>query len=337
MRWTRVWADFLLFCLGLGLIGFTGMALSGEWIETFDLVNHFLWLKVAGLIFLTACLYLAYRESASLWARRWIRFIALPFFCLALSGLGLAAWLIPSTPRVANTSTSGEIIRLATHNVWGRNQTPERATDLLVASGAHIVGVQETFGTSHRVPDDLRAHFPYSAACSAYAVALVSLYPIEESGCLPRSEAGDYPPPGAWALIRLPSGKLISVVTVHMTWPEPLHHQGQQRRALNVFLKRFDPKTLIVMGDFNAAAPSFALRRIERTIGLPRRTHHLATWPSHRNVIVGEDKHWPWLRPLAGIDHVFAGRNFVTLDVHAGDDTGSDHRPVIATLALMAD
>ncbi|WP_019961521.1 endonuclease/exonuclease/phosphatase family protein [Woodsholea maritima] len=335
MRWANLFANLVLLGFSALFIGLSFASLTGHWNETFDLINHFIWVILITLMGLSFFSYLLLRETALRWARRGFQLFAL-LSLMSISSLTLASWLIPSSGYAPQGSTS-ESFTIATHNLWGRNLTPERAVDVLIATGADIIAMQESFGRSGRVPDQLSEAYRYRANCHRHAVALVSKYPMEDSGCLERTLQGDYPPPAAWADIRLPSGDLIRVLTVHMTWPEPLKDQGQQRRALAANLEGFEHDRLIVVGDFNAAAPSFALRRLERVINLPRRTHNIPTWPSHRVGRLGEDKTWSVLRPVAGIDHVFAGRDFVTLDVHAGDDTGSDHRPIIATLGMKAD
>lgn len=335
MRWANLIANFVLLCLSALFLGICFASLSGHWNETFDLINQFIWLIIITLIGLSFFIYLILREHASRWARRCFQGLAF-VSTLAIAGLSLASWVLPSSGRAPEGVPQSQFT-IATHNLWGRNITPERAVEVLISSNADIIALQESFGRSRRVPDLLSEAYPYRADCHRYAVALMSKFPIEASRCLERSSEGDYPPPSAWADIRLPSGEVIRVLTVHMTWPEPLKDQGQQRRALAANLEDFDHDRLIVVGDFNAAAPSFALRRLERVINLPRRTHNIPTWPSHRVGRLGEDKTFSFLRPVTGIDHVFAGRDIITLDIYAGDDTGSDHRPIIATLGLKAD
>ena len=48
---------------------------------------------------------------------------------------------------------------------------------------------------------------------------------------------------------------------------------------------------------------------------------------------------WPnkWSWPAMGIriDHVLVSRHWRVVDVHAGHDIGSDHRPIVATLQLI--
>jgi len=124
------------------------------------------------------------------------------------------------------------------------------------------------------------------------------------------------------------------IVSVHLTWPFPSAAQDCQRRNLARAIAREPQDTLIVMGDFNAAAPSRALARIERDLDLERRSIALPSWPSE-GLFTRDGGMAPPLPPmLVGIDHIFAGDAWQTVSIHAGPDTGSDHRPLVARMRL---
>ena len=77
------------------------------------------------------------------------------------------------------------------------------------------------------------------------------------------------------------------------------------------------------MGDFNATPWSFTLQRLDHEFGLIRRDRALFSWPI-----------WPHLpAPFLPIDHVYAGDGWATVKVERGPKLGSDHYPVILTLA----
>ena len=86
----------------------------------------------------------------------------------------------------------------------------------------------------------------------------------------------------------------------------------------------------IVAGDFNMTPWSFGLRRFDERIGLERRDLALFSWPG--KLTLG-GKALPVL-PILPIDHVYAGADWRTVSVKRGPALGSDHFPVVATLAL---
>jgi len=134
--------------------------------------------------------------------------------------------------------------------------------------------------------------------------------------------------------VRLPDGTETTLVSVHLTWPFPGPTQSCQRANLGRALALLPQERMIVMGDFNAAAPSYALKRLERDLGLERRSIAIATFPAEGRF---QAAGWgtPPLPPmLVGIDHIFAGEDWATVSIGTGPNTGSDHRPLIATLRL---
>jgi endonuclease/exonuclease/phosphatase (EEP) superfamily protein YafD len=83
---------------------------------------------------------------------------------------------------------------------------------------------------------------------------------------------------------------------------------------------------MILTGDFNATPWTQALRRTDAALGLTRRDRAVATWPAQ---VMG--KRWPL--PILPIDHVYAGPDWATVKVERGPWLGSDHYPLIVTLA----
>jgi endonuclease/exonuclease/phosphatase (EEP) superfamily protein YafD len=234
------------------------------------------------------------------------------------------------------------VLRIATHNVWGQNFDPEHTIDVLQSLDAEVIGLQEAFGNSRGIESALLETHPFRARCDRHATRLVSRLEIVDSGCLEWRDT-DWPdsrfalwrwevPRTVWARIRLDNGSDVVVVATHMTWPNPLSVQNEQRRNLADLIARRGWDSVILIGDFNAAAPSVALDRIERETGLQRRTIGLPTWPSSRTVSRRFGVALPNLPGLVGIDHVFASEDWNTLDTETGPMTGSDHRPVIVTL-----
>jgi endonuclease/exonuclease/phosphatase (EEP) superfamily protein YafD len=85
----------------------------------------------------------------------------------------------------------------------------------------------------------------------------------------------------------------------------------------------------VVAGDLNATSGHRAYRDLLegdlRDAHVERGRWWVATWPQDR---------W-WAPPLARLDHVLVSPEVAVLDVREGAGRGSDHRPVIADLALL--
>jgi endonuclease/exonuclease/phosphatase (EEP) superfamily protein YafD len=117
----------------------------------------------------------------------------------------------------------------------------------------------------------------------------------------------------------------IEIVTTHLDWPtSPL--VARQLRDLEDVVGRLPRERMILTGDFNAAPWSAELRRLDTSLGLVRRDRAVATWPAQ---ISGR----PWPVPLVPIDHIYAGRGWATVKVERGPWLGSDHYPLVVTLA----
>ncbi len=274
---------------------------------------------------------------------RWLGLAAL--IAIVAPGVG-ESWRAVNAPAPVTIAAPrpGEIdLHIGTHNLWGRNAAPAAAAALLPALAPDVLALQESFGKARATADALQAQYAFAAHCRS--TRLLSNLPILDSGCVAipadiraaATIACDWEiPPATWARIELPDGSQAVFVTVHLTWPFPGATQDCQRRGLSRALLQWPQDTLVVMGDFNAAAPAFALTRLDRDLRLERRSVGIATFPAEGRF---EQAGWgtpPFAPMLLGIDHIFAGTAWQTVSIEAGPNTGSDHRPLLATLRLGA-
>lgn len=117
----------------------------------------------------------------------------------------------------------------------------------------------------------------------------------------------------------------MEVVTAHYVWPtDPI--VKYQAGALDFVVANRPRDRMILTGDFNATPWSAELKRMDAKLGLTRRERALATWPAE---VLGQ--RWPL--PFLPIDHVYAGPGWATVKVERGPHLGSDHYPLIVTLA----
>jgi endonuclease/exonuclease/phosphatase (EEP) superfamily protein YafD len=121
----------------------------------------------------------------------------------------------------------------------------------------------------------------------------------------------------------------FSVIGVHLT--RSLKNDSARRiQVLTEVLERYDRDRLILAGDFNLTPWSFALRRMDSTLGLERRDRALFSWPAKLDL----GGHVTTAFPIFPLDHIYAGAAWRTISITRGPATGSDHFPVVAVLAL---
>lgn len=107
---------------------------------------------------------------------------------------------------------------------------------------------------------------------------------------------------------------------------------AHQSRGLIEVVSHLPRERMILGGDFNSTPWSWDLQRLDREMGLIRRDRALATWPT------GHSGGWRWPAPVPflPIDHLYAGPGWATVSVVRGPRLGSDHYPLVVTLAPVA-
>ena len=290
---------------------------AGRFSPRLDVASHFApaWLAGGMVVLLLAWIY---RPGA-------FRALLLLQGLVAVAGAGepIAAELLrPMSPRAAPDAPNQ--LKLIQFNSWGRNADPEPMADWLVSQDPDIIVVEEASAALRRALLERR---PYHVSCRRCSVQIFSLQE-------PAAEGLPYPGPGPWPQVGRATfaarGGAFTVVGAHFTWPT----QGdiQQRQATRLFaaLEPFPKDRLILSGDFNSTPWSFTRRAQDRTLGLERRTRALFSWPAARYTRWRIDAPFP----ILPIDHVYAGSDWKTVAVERGPRLGSDHYPVVVTLAL---
>ena len=306
---------WLRMLVGLGLaLGavLTGLGWLAEWWSALDIFNNGLPALAAGslVLFLLALL-----------TRDW-RAIALAGLLAAINiGLifaGLQGAAAEATPG------SKRFLRVATFNVWFDNYRIDGIDRFLNDTDADVVVLQEVtkdhLGPLHR---GLDARYPYSVG--DFGIVIFSKYPINGDGRVDR--------PGYPEWIRLlarwveldVNGTAVELVGVHLARPfYPVLQEHDVTSLIQFVLTRKLP--LIVAGDFNMTPWTDQLKQFTRTTGLGRFNNFHFTWPMRW-------RKYPFV-PLVAIDNVFASPAFAKIGAIGGPRLGSDHRPVIADIAL---
>jgi endonuclease/exonuclease/phosphatase (EEP) superfamily protein YafD len=222
-----------------------------------------------------------------------------------------------------------QTVKIVQYNIWDHNRDPAATAQWILAEDPDIVVLEETGDGA--IPAALASRYPYRAPCDkgperCATTILAKTQPVGGGQLiwakLKRRHAG------AWATFG--SGpQAFTIVGTHYQWPEPLARQAPQAARFADTLERYDPKSLIVVGDFNLTPWSFALRRQDaRFSGLTRLTHAIFTFPA------GEIAYWrmTFPFPLLPIDQVYAGSDWRPVSIRRGPHMGSDHYPIVATL-----
>jgi len=300
----------------LGLVAgaaLLALGIAAHWYPALDIVNNGLpFLALGGVVLLS--LAFAARNRSLITAAA--AFLAVTF-ALLLSGLSGAA---PQAPGSAE-----RFMRVATFNLWGRNDHHlKTVAQFLAETKADAVVLEEVRGHHAAFIESLAAQYPYRVGDNG--LVILSKHRIVNDGRIDRS--GE---PFWMSLIirwvRLDvNGKTVELAGVHLARPfYPELHRADVATLTSFVEGRKDP--LIVAGDFNMAPWTVQLKTFTKETGLGRFNTFYPTWPMRWRSVP--------LLPLLPIDNVFASRDFAKIDTKVGPRLDSDHRPVIADIALV--
>jgi endonuclease/exonuclease/phosphatase (EEP) superfamily protein YafD len=300
----------------VGCAGWAFAAQGGRWSDRLDVLTHFMPLLMA--VAAVTVLYAVFAEP--LLAK------------LALIGFGgvgmvLAGWLmVPEylARRVAEPAAApaGQI-RLIQLNAWRSNQDLDGTVDWLLAQDADVIVLQE----ADAIGPVLKRRSTYHATCERCSVMIFSKAAPAVLD-IPTPEDKRVRPPIVGVTLRDSRGD-FTVLGTHYAWPVPAGLQQSQGRGLARLIASLPRERLILAGDFNSTPWSFTRRREDALFGLERLTRGMSTWPARG--LPGRSSRTPF--PLLPIDHVYAGSGWRTAKVERGPRLGSDHYPVIVTLA----
>jgi vancomycin resistance protein VanJ len=227
-------------------------------------------------------------------------------------------------------------VRLATYNLNYSNPDPRGSLDAIAAADADVVLLQEiTAGWQRALADRFAAQYPTHIfrlhRRNAGGLAVLSKYPIGGEEMLAPPEGGWFPaqrmvvtsPFGECELLHVhlrPALDHGSWISGFMTTP-PVREQEIKSywKALAHALP------VIVAGDFNEDPSGLALAFLEQQ-GMTRLvTSGPRTWHY-------EEDAWDVLK--MDLDHIVISPELAAHDPRVLDAGTSDHRPVIATLAM---
>jgi endonuclease/exonuclease/phosphatase (EEP) superfamily protein YafD len=283
------------------------------WWPAADVPNHFrpllLVIAVAGL----ALLSFGVRELAT---HRRVRIAA---------GLGLAGVAaINTVPLLASLSTTAVAAQSPTGtltvvsiNVWTKNRQLEQAARWLADQNADVIVLQEvTYANREPLRRALAAVYPHVHDCGCSDIVMFSRRPWIAAGGQPRTAEQ---PALSWFTLADRNGREVRIIGLR-----PQYIMRPSNNAAHYdWLVRNIPKLgdrLILAGDFNAAPWSWQMMRLAAAANLRRHGTYAVSWPSHL--------------PIVLIDNLLTTPDIKGVSFKTGPFLGSDHLPVVATVAL---
>ncbi|RYD43820.1 MAG: hypothetical protein EOP63_08355 [Sphingomonadales bacterium] len=242
---------------------------------------------------------------------------------VALVGLApVAIGVMPELMRAIPAAQKGAShIHVLTHNVWRDNRDPAETAQAIVDGKPDVVMLQEVDGSFAPMLAALNQHFAFATKCPpGCGLAIFSRWPIADSDYFLKDSRGrKFGPPLLWARIATPDGRGFNVVTLHYPWPTS-RDQAVRRHDVARALARIDRDALIVAGDMNLTPWAAAMREQDRAFApLTRMTRALPSWPR--------------AFPMLPIDQLYAGPDWALVSARRLPANGSDHVPILVTLA----
>jgi vancomycin resistance protein VanJ len=265
--------------------------------------------------------------------RRVQAFLLVPI--VAYFGIHYGAFFFP---RTAAAATDAPRLRIMTYNLHGETDSFDPIIEIIREADADIVALQElTTPAETRFAAEFGEAYPYQLTfangASVVGQGVLSHYPLS-NGEYWEVGLGNIRVEVAW------DGETITLYNLHPPPPSlrtGLNAAGRSA-AIDTLLERLtgEDGTLVLAGDFNMTAEANDYTRL---------THGAALWDAFREVGEGlgptfpnmsyGGAFWAYIPPLFRIDYIFYRQPFHAVEARVWHTHGgSDHYPVLATLAL---
>jgi len=338
-----------LFCGALLLALVSGIGEFGRFFPLLDIVNHFRPFTMVAATILLAMAVLAYKRPLRRQPAIWLILVT-----VAIQGISLGPEIAQSAlshARATPHSPDSDILRVATLNVWGRNNRQQAAADALVRLDPDVIVLQEVWRGLEPLLARLKKTHPHSSDCVAVSlcnVAILSKTPLENTKVYRPDFRGidRWTVPLVRADLSVSKGRQAYDATLfatHLTWPNQVPLQKTQMQQLANAVKNAELNKVVLIGDFNSTPWSYGLAYLEDLLTLHRATHALPTWPSalvpriqrllRARLANYGLKPQPLYAPFLPIDHAFIGNGFEAKSVSRHQIPGSDHYAVVLDIA----
>ncbi len=233
-----------------------------------------------------------------------------------------------------------------TCNLGNGRANNERLIQVLHTAEADVIGLQEvSHGQAGALATRLSDSYPYQALFPGgfAGKALLSRYPLLESEQLQLSSVR----PDLLASVKI-GGQRLSLIVAHpppphLTWRGIQFDPQTWRQILALAQIAVERRPAILLGDFNLVdrmkayarlrsaglQDAFAVNSKKSGYTLPKR---IGPW--RRLQAINRILMWLPLIPILRVDYIWYTAELNSLDAWVGEDTGSDHLPVLARLAL---
>jgi vancomycin resistance protein VanJ len=232
---------------------------------------------------------------------------------------------------IQNLPANGRTYTIMTHNAGNGLADPQPLVDVLRNSGADLIGLQEiTADQANAIDKSLAGLYPYRIMFGdgIPGKGLLSKFPITNF-----KQLNLYPDrPDLLATIQLADAEL-TVIVAHPP-PPRLHTDGiymnaaTQQQLYELIRMATHGGPVLMMGDFNMTTRSIFYTTLRR-MGLIDAFEVAGQGPGFTLPL--RWKNIPLL-PMARVDYIWHTSHLVPLKSWIGENTGSDHLPVLAQL-----
>lgn len=230
-------------------------------------------------------------------------------------------WYLPGAATAVGTP-----LKFVHANVWSSNTQFDRLCSLVEKEDPDLIFLLEVTDAWVAGTKQLREKYPHTyleQRPGNFGIAVYSRIPFESVYHV------DSPPlayPTIVATIMV-AGEPLTFISSHPTIPigrRLFELRNEQLRDVAELVKRV-PGKQVLLGDFNATMWESQFRLLEASTGLKNVRRGFGILPS-----------WPVFLPLAmiPIDHALVSDDIAVVDVRTGRRIGSDHLPLVVTLAL---
>jgi endonuclease/exonuclease/phosphatase (EEP) superfamily protein YafD len=229
---------------------------------------------------------------------------------LATAGLSHAALA------AADTKKSFTVVAF---NVWRKNTDYNQVADWLLTRSIDVIVLMEMTPNSKAIIiPKLKSAFPNVFDCDCNDMVIFSKRPPIETGGQTRTTEL---PSMTWMRFLDDANKTYRVIGIRPHFAMHPHFQRAQYEWINTEVPKFR-EPVIMAGDFNATPWSWNLWRLSEITGLVRHGTWKASWSAR------------WPMQLFLLDNVLSTPDIKSILFETGPWLGSDHLPVIATVAL---
>jgi endonuclease/exonuclease/phosphatase (EEP) superfamily protein YafD len=289
-------------------VGLSALAFFGGWAWQIDMLAQF---RFQALLAAIALLVVAAMLRA--------RVAALAI----VAAIALNAYALLSVPVAAQPPAGAPSLRIAAFNLLGDNRRIDDVVAWLREQQFDLVSFEELTPAFAAQMDSLADLYPYrlmQPSKGGFGIGIISRHPLLTQETLF--------PERPWRRVLRVSvdfgGTPIEVLALHPPPPLMASFAVEHDDTLDSVAALPPNPHRIVMGDFNAALTSLALRRLCARLELaeagimPR-----LTWPTN--------SFWPLQIP---IDHILVGKGLALGQIENGPALGSDHFPQIAAVTI---